>query len=123
MGEALYIAGLTIFFLIFTAVLAYVSSAATALRAQTLRERDELLSLGADTIVRAVEQTAWINNLGGDQKKSAALLLMDTWTSEIGIDLSFDHASLIVEAAVNRMNASGGEIDTEIVTEWEPLEE
>jgi len=105
---------LTILGFIGMGILAYASSASSMFRVQRARERYTLLQLGAMTVVRYVEQMAYLEAfLDGDLKKAKALGIFDEWTTENGLDISFDVADRLIEEAVNVLTAEGADIHVE----------
>lgn len=117
-----YLVWLAICFLIMCGVLSQASSAGALRRVQRYKETYELLQLGAETVVRAVEQTAWIERHGdGASKKERALLIFNAWTDENGVDVPWVIADRLIEEAVNIMTAEGADIHWEPPTENEYL--
>jgi hypothetical protein len=74
------------------------------LRAKYGSEKTELMKSVATSVVRAIEQDAYITQLVGPEKKERALAELDMILRKYGYQLDFDELDRMIEEAVFNMN-------------------
>ena len=68
-----------------------------------------------EKIVQGVEQAAGLNDMNNEQKKAAAVVLLDEICDRHGIPLSAQQLEVLIEAAVKAMNGKSEKSDKKLV--------